>query len=119
MHPEDLISVLDDSQAKCLSTSEIDATLRKCGPFLEEYKDKFPSVTLEWADSKLGYPHKLYVDIHKDTRSHGKFYVTHLFELDDPAFELVAKKLAEKTFVLFERDADRTRWRQLSRSSSN
>jgi hypothetical protein len=69
----------------------------------------FPAIGLEWADFKYGHPHKLYIT-HTGKPAHAKFHVTHLLELPDETFKVVAEALDEKTSVLFERDESGTKW---------
>ena len=121
MHPEDLLRVLDDERSQCLTTKEFTEVLKSVGPGLGGLKEKLPPITLEWADRKYGYPHKLYVTHNngEGAGAWGKFYVAHLFELPDRTFQEVAVTLAAKTRVMFERDAVGTKWKMIQPSADN
>ena len=117
MHPEDLLKELENEDSACLALTEYDALLKAAGPKLEGFRESLPPITFEWADFKYGHPHKLYVKRNRGEKGHwGKFYTKHLMELTGHTFDVVATKLAVKTYVLFVRKEDgEIKWKGLPR----
>ena len=118
MHPEDMLNVLNDERSKCLTVAEYQTLIRDGDPIT--LPERLPDILLEWADFKYGWPHKVYVRYYDGSHRWGKFYTKHLLECEGEAFDVLAKRLAEKTEVFFERLGNgKIRWRVLGLGPEN